>query len=485
MRLYSADAMRAVDERARALGYPTLLLMEAAGRAVAEVVGRRYPGARVCVLSGKGNNGGDGFVAARWLKAFGHEVAVFAPSEVKAGDAHVMHSALVVAGVEPEPVEEWTPAGFDVVVDALFGTGLTRPLAGRWAELVERVNASGLPVVSVDLPSGLPYHPHIRARVTVALAGLKSEHLFYPHREACGEVWLAGIAMPDSAYEAAADAPELILPEAMRSLLPRRSGNAHKGSVGRVLLAGGYRTYPGALALAARGAYRAGAGLVGVAYPGGAPVMPLVEAVRLPVAEWRGDALPPFRADSVAVGMGSGPLGVSAARAVLELGLPTVIDADSIHGEVLAAYAERGRPVVVTPHPGEASRLLEMSPAEIAADPLFAARALAGRYPHVFVLKGGPTVIAYGDQIAVSTTGNPAMASGGMGDVLSGVIAAFLAAGLGPFEAAKLGVFLHGLAGDLVGTIGLLASEVADALPRARHRLEAGQVDPFWRLAPG
>jgi len=485
-RLFTAEGMRRVDARAVELGYPSVLLMEAAGRAVAEVASRLFPGARVLVLAGKGNNGGDGLVAARWLAEFGHEVAVWA-AEGQKGDAAFMREALLAYGIRLEPLFPIRDfAGFDLIVDALFGTGLSRPLAGEWAELVEAVNASGLPVVSVDLPSGVPFSPHVQARATVALAGLKVENLFSPGRDAGGELWLAPIGMPPLAYEAAGETPLLLLAEELAGLFPKRPANAHKGSVGRVLVAGGYATYTGAPALSALGAYRAGAGLVYVAYPETAAVNPPLEAVRIPVSGWKKEAFAPAKVEAAAVGMGGGPLGKEAALSVLELGLPTLLDADAIHPEVLEAYQKAGLPAVATPHPGEAARLIERTPSEIAARPLEAARELAERYPGVvFVLKGGPSVVAGEGKLFVNTTGNPAMATGGMGDVLSGVIAALLAAGLRPLDAARLGVFWHGAAGDLVGKVGLLASEVANALPEARTAILAGQVKPPWSVLRG
>jgi len=483
MRLFSAEAMRRVDARAVELGYPSLLLMEAAGRAVAEAAHRLFPKARVLVLAGKGNNGGDGLVAARWLAEFGHPVSVRA-AEGQKGDAAAMREALLAYGIRPEPLFPLRDlSGFDLVVDALFGTGLTRPLAGEWAELVERVNASGLPVVAVDLPSGVPFAPHVRAAATVALAGLKGENLFSPGRDAGGELWLAPIGMPPAAYEAAGETPRLLLSDELAGLFPERPTNAHKGSVGRVLVAGGYATYTGAPALAALGAYRAGAGLVYVAYPEGAAVQPPLEAVRIPVSTWTHEALALAKVEAAAVGMGGGPRGKEAARAVFALGLPTVLDADALHPEVLAAYQEAGVPAVATPHPGEAARLVGKAPSEVAARPLEAARELMERYPGVvFALKGGPSVVAGEGRLFVNTTGNPAMATGGMGDVLSGVVAALLAAGLRPLDAARLGVFWHGAAGDLVGRVGLVASEVADALPEAREAILEGRVRPPWRV---
>lgn len=483
MRLFTPEAMREADRRAVALGHPSLLLMEAAGRGVAGWL-LRWFSEKVVVLAGKGNNGGDGLVAARWLAHWGRAVEVYAP-EGQEGDAGVARRALEAHGLEVRPLSDWRPEARTVVVDALFGTGLRGPLEGPYAVLVERLNASGLPVVSVDLPSGLPYAPHVRAHLTVALAGLKHEHLFYPHRAACGRIVLDSLGMPRAALEDPS-LPEVLHHGLMRTLLPRRPGDAHKGSVGRVLVAGGHRNYTGAPSLAALGAYRAGAGLVTVAYPEGCEVRPPLEAVRLPLAGWSAAGLQGVRAEAAAVGMGAGEGGVEAALAVLGLGCPTVLDADALQPRVLQAYLEAGVPAVLTPHPGEAGRLLGWASSEVARRPLEAARLLAERYPSlVVVLKGGPTVLAWVPEKgavrqAVNPTGNPAMATGGMGDVLAGIIAAFLAAGLPAWDAARLGVYLHGTAGDAVGRVGLLAHEVADALPEAAARLRMGRVADFW-----
>lgn len=487
MRLYTAQAMREADRKATELGYPSLLLMDAAGRRSAKRLLQYFEGRKAVVLCGKGNNGGDGLVAARWLEVWGAEVEVFA-AEGQAGDAALARQALQAHGIAIRPLEEWQPERNTVILDALFGTGLRGPLEGPYARLVEQINTSGLPVVAIDLPSGLPYSPHIRASLTVALAGLKNEHLFYPHRAACGRILIDDLGMPPEALRNEA-LPELLHRAQMQKLLPRRAGNAHKGSVGRVLVVGGYLSYTGAPSLAALGAYRTGAGLVTVAYPADCAVQPPLETVRLPLLEWNTANLQRGRAEAVAVGMGAGDGGVQAALAALGLKRPTVLDADALYEQVLQAYSEAALPTVITPHPGEAGRLLELPSEQVARFPLEAAQTLAKRYPGlVVVLKGGPTVLAWQPQgvptstpqLAVNSTGNPHMATGGMGDVLSGVVAALLAAGLSPWEAARLGVYLHGLAGDLAGKPGLLAHEVAEALPVALEQLQAGGIRDFW-----
>lgn len=466
MRLYTPEAMRQADERALALGYPSLLLMEAAGLKVAQVALRLKP-KRVVVLAGKGNNGGDGLAAARHLLG-AVPVQVYA-ERGQTGDALLMRKALEAHQVEVRPLEEASWTEEDLVIDALFGTGLRGPLRGIYAELVERLNRGAF-VLSVDLPSGLPYEPHVRARATVALAGLKEVHVFYPYRRFCGRIFLAEIGLPKRALEDET-LPELILPETLPPF-PHRPEDAHKGRSGRVGVLGGFLgeglAYAGAPALAALGAYRTGAGLVHLVYPQGLPLKPPLEAVLHPVAA---PSFPPFKAEALAVGMGGGGFGRAWALAALEARLPTVLDADALDLEVAALYREKGVPTLLTPHAGEAGRLLGKPAEEVARSPLSSAQALAEATGLTVVLKGAPTVVAQGKALAVNLTGGPSLATGGTGDVLSGVLAALLAKGLSPWEAARLGVFLHGLAGDLLEE-GALAHEVAEALPRARRLLK-------------
>lgn len=483
MRLFTPEAMREADQKAVEMGYPSLLLMEWAGMKAARVYLEFFGKAPALVLAGKGNNGGDGLVLARHLLLEGVRVRVHAASG-QAGDALLALQALLAHGVEVRPLEEAFFQEGEVVVDALFGTGLKGPLTGFYAGLVERVNQAGLPVLALDLPSGLPFSPHVRATATVAFAALKTPHLL--KREACGRLYLAEIGLPKALLERE-DLPEVATPEALRPLLPRRPLTAHKGSVGRVGVLGGYRgeglRYAGAPLLAALGAYRMGAGLVHLVAPEGAPLEPL-EAVFHPASR---PTLPPLKVEALAVGMGGGPWGREWALEALKAGLPTVLDADALHLEVAEAYRKAGVPAVLTPHAGEAGRLLGLSPEEVAKDPLGAARALAQATGLAVVLKGNPTVVAEGGRLCVNPTGNPALATGGTGDVLAGAIAALLAAGLPPFDAARLGVFLHGLAGDLLAEekgVGLLAREVAEALPRARRLLQEGRVPPGFFLRP-
>ncbi|WP_105317701.1 NAD(P)H-hydrate dehydratase [Thermus tenuipuniceus] len=474
MRLFTPEAMREADQKAAEMGYPSLLLMEWAGMKAARVYWELFSHRPAVVLAGKGNNGGDGLVLARHLLLEGVAVRVYA-AEGQEGDALLAREALEAHGLEIRPLEEAIWNREEVLVDALFGTGLKGPLEGFHAGLVERMNASGLPILALDLPSGLPFSPHVRAMATVAFAAFKTPHLL--HREACGRLFLADIGLPKVLLERE-DLPEIATPEGLLPLLPKRPLTAHKGSVGRVGVLGGFRgeglRYAGAPVLSALGAYRMGAGLVHLVVPEGTPLEPL-EAVFHPV---EAPALPPMRVEALAVGMGGGAWGQDWALKALEARLPTVLDADALHPEVLEAYRRAGVRAVLTPHAGEAGRLLGKSPEEVAQNPLASAQALAEATGQVVVLKGNPTVVAEGGRLSVNPTGNPALATGGTGDVLSGAIATLLAAGLSPFDAARLGVYLHGLAGDLLAEekgVGLLAREVAEALPKARKVLTSGQ----------
>ena len=282
MRLFTPEAMREADRKAVERGYPSLLLMEWAGMKAARVYLELFGKAPALVLAGKGNNGGDGLVLARHLLLEGVGVRVYAAGG-QTGDALLALQALLAHGVEVRPLEEASFREGEVMVDALFGTGLKGPLTDFYAELVERVNRAGLPVLALDLPSGLPFSPHVRATATVAFAALKTPHLL--QREACGKLYLAEIGLPKPLLERE-DLPEVASPEALRPLLPRRPLTAHKGSVGRVGVLGGYQgeglRYAGAPLLAALGAYRMGAGLVHLVVPEGAPLEPL-EAVFHPV----------------------------------------------------------------------------------------------------------------------------------------------------------------------------------------------------------
>jgi hydroxyethylthiazole kinase-like uncharacterized protein yjeF len=475
-----AADLKATDAAAVAAGIPFILLMEAAGRAVAEVVRRRASGEAIVVLCGRGANGGDGLVAARWLRHWGHDVTVLTVGGRGEGHPAEVWDALLAGGVRPESATpERVAAALTTVnaaIDALYGAGFRPPLSAADAALVRSLNAARqerphLRVVSIDLPSGLAADSAIvrgepvRADHTVALTTLKPAHLFAPASDLCGRVEVASAGIPALIVESHA-AADLAGHAELARLLPMRSQGAHKGSAGRVLVVGGLPRYPGAPALAALGALRAGAGLVTVCSVPGAGLGAPVEATRHEVGDWTPASvagLADLQADAMCAGMGIGEVDDATLAAILRPGLPTVLDADLLQANLVGRLAKV--PAVLTPHPGEASRLLGTTTAEVVADPLAAAAHLSDRYGAVVVLKGGPSVVAApGRRPWVNSTGNPGMASGGSGDVLSGVIAALLGQDLAPWDAARLGVYLHGAAGDSAARqhgYGLIAGDIA------------------------
>ncbi|QQR72551.1 MAG: NAD(P)H-hydrate dehydratase [Holophagales bacterium] len=512
MRVLTAAAMREVDRRAiEELGVPSLVLMENAALGVVEALAERFPRAeRVAIVCGPGNNGGDGLAIARHLACRGYEPIVrlhdfgrplTADAAVQLAVVEKMGIALERAAGDVGIRETVTiVAGCDLLVDALFGTGLSRPLAGEAAALVEALDALRVPRLAVDLPSGLDgdrgdrVGPTLRADVTVALAAPKVAHVLAPASRLVGELAVAELGIPAWLIDEAPGGLGLLLGEELAGWLPVREADSHKGSYGHLLIVAGSPGKAGAAILAARAAVRGGAGLVTVACP--APIAPLVDlgslesmTLALPVTSAGGLSLAAVdelvdaahRRTAVALGPGLGDDAETfeaVRRAVLAIDRPLVLDADGLN-----AWAGRPRdlvgrraPTVLTPHPGELARLLGCPTAEVAADRLAAARRAAELTQAVVVLKGHQTVVATPDgEQHLNTTGNPAMASGGSGDVLTGLTGALLAQGLEAATAADLAVHLHGLAGDLaaaeLGGVAVPAAELAERLPAAMTRL--------------
>ncbi len=505
--LLTGAQMRELDRSAiEHYGLSGVVLMEHAGRAVAEQAVEMLGegSARVVVLCGKGNNGGDGFVAARWLARWGADVMVFLLGNLDdvAGDARVnleLDRKLELAVVCLTEADELWPAveSSDLLIDAMLGTGVSGAPRGLVAEVIKLVNLADRPVLSVDLPSGInadtgkAYRPHVQATRTVTFGHWKRGLAVTPGRTAAGQVVLADIGLPGLTTLR----PNALAWQLERSdvtdLLPPRRTDAHKGEAGRVLVIGGSPGFAGAAVLAARAAARGGAGLVTLAVP--ATLAGLVEqatletmSVGLPADE-SGFAESAFAAlesrlaaaDAVAFGPGIGtaPGAARLLREVLQASrAPVVLDADGLN--LLAAEPTSAKaPLILTPHPGEMARLLGREVAAVQADRLGAAQEAAKRYGAVVVLKGSGTVIAEpSGRLTVNPTGSPAMASGGMGDALTGLLAALLGQGLKPGAAALAGAWLHGRAGELAAgraEAGVLASEVIDHLPAARAELRA------------
>lgn len=523
MRVVTSAQIAELDRRATAeYGISPAALMDQAGRRVAEVVSnhlRDHGGRGVVVLAGRGNNGGDGLVAARYLRSAGFQVAAFtlADEQEARGEARQALEAARDAGVPLTTVARASAAGVekgmaatDVIVDALFGTGFRGPAQGEAAALIELANQTGKPIVAVDIPSGLQADtgrsegPCIRAAATVTMGLPKIGLLVYPGAEAAGTIYVADIGYPDVLADDPAIPTHLVTAAMVRSLVPLRAPDTHKGTYGRVLVIAGSVGFTGAAALTSLGALRTGAGLVTVGVP--QSVYPIVaakvtEGMPTPLADAAGaiaaqarDQIAELAANADVIALGPGLSRSDGVRAVVESLLqgdrPLVIDADALN--VLAGRArvlsQSRAPVVITPHPGELGRLVNRSTAEIQTDRLGAARAAAAQFRAVVLLKGARTVVAAPDgQAYIVPTGNPGMATGGMGDVLTGAVAALIGQGRQLVEAAYGGAYLHGLAADLIaegrGQVGILASEVADHLPMAIHRVQTGeQRDPIIEL---
>jgi hydroxyethylthiazole kinase-like uncharacterized protein yjeF len=498
----SREQVRAVDRHAiDVCRVPSLTLMENAGRGAAEVVERRLgsnPG-RVVVVAGPGNNGGDGFVVARRLALHGREARVLlaARRERLTGDALANHDAWVGVGGRVETIAEAdlsqvreALAGADVVVDALFGTGLDREVTGFFASLITELGAVGARVVALDVPSGMDANtgvalgPELRVAETVTFAALKLGLVTSTGAERAGRVTVVDIGIPDATTRAVGQSACVLERADVAAWLPRRGLAAHKGSAGRVLCAAGSPGKTGAALLAARGALRAGAGLVTIA-----ALLETADALDRRVLEEMTARIDATRieesltglfasADVVVVGPGVGR-DARARRIVDHAALhfegTVVVDADGLThfaGRLAELRGAKGR-VVLTPHPGEMARLLGVTTADVERDRFGAVTRAVAESSAVVLLKGARTLVgAPGEPTAVNPTGTPAMATAGSGDVLSGVLGAVAATVKNAFHAACAAAYVHGLSGERWAAAtgadrGLLAHELADGVPAA------------------
>ncbi len=516
--LVSSAQMRTLDQRTIELGTPGHVLMERAGAGACEMLCSVFPHilaprARVVVIAGKGNNGGDGLVIARLLQRRGVRtvVALLASAADLRGDAlrnlrayrrsrgavHEIADSGALAKLLPEMQRA------ACVVDALLGTGLRSEVTGLYADAIEMINSCGAPVLAVDIPSGLDPDTGaaegavVQADATATFGFAKLGQVQHPGIGHCGALAVVDIGIDGEALLENPPRAALLRGESVTDLVPRRSPVAHKGSAGHLAVIAGALGKAGAAILATRAGLRGGAGLVTMAGPHSVNAVcasAVPEAMTEPWPDRKGELI--FEADRVSAlvetrsavtagpGLGTGP-GVRATVGWLlrYCHKPLVLDADALNVVAgrLAPLRRAVAPVVLTPHPGEMSRLAGVSTAEVQADRVGIARAFASDHRCVVVLKGAGTVVAAPDgQIWINSSGNPGMASGGMGDVLAGLIGALLAQGLAAEEAARLGVYLHGYAADLAaarGTIGLIASDVIDFLPEAMRRIDEQLTD--------
>ncbi len=511
MKVLNAEQMREVDRRTSELGIPGVVLMENAGHRVVEYLARKFDpisSQRVAVLCGKGNNGGDGMVIARQLHTRYHpealHIVLFADPDALKGDAAANYRMLQACGcpvLNAIPPEARTAT---LVIDALLGTGISGPATGQMLDAIREIN-SGFPlaqVVAVDIPSGIPSDSgepageFARADATVTFTAPKPAQVLPPNCDRIGELVVGTIGSPPELYESDPEVYlSLVEPGMFRDLLAPRAPSGHKGTYGHVLVVAGSRGKTGAAAMSGLGALRAGAGLVTVA--SAASAVPVIashapELMTAPLAE--NDAgtiacnveLGSLAEGKTVIAMGPGMGRNSDVDSIIEFAVehclqPVVLDADALGWPGLQSnWKRRSSPLILTPHPGEMSRLSGKSSSAIQRDRVGAAREFAQAHGVTLVLKGQRTVLAFPDgRVWINPTGSPAMGTGGTGDVLTGIIAGLLAQFPKDTDRAlAAAVYLHGLAGqigaDAVGEKCLIATDLLEYLPDAME--ECAQV---------
>lgn len=516
MRLCTASEIMALDRQAiNQLGIPGVVLMENAGRSCSDLFVQKFhdycPGS-VLVLAGKGNNGGDGYVMARILAGRGWRVTtlVLGAAEAISGDAGVMLKIIRNLGLpihfveDPAVLREW----FDtiaptLIIDAIFGTGLQSDVRGLQAAAINLVNASSAPVFAVDIPSGVDGSTGrvcgiaVQADLTVTFDHAKIGHGSQPGAGYVGDLKVVDIGIPLAGRPDFSSCVHLLDESEAQSLLPLRSAVGHKGKFGHLLILAGSPGKTGAASLAGNAGVRSGCGLVTVATPAAVHdiiEVKLTEAMSTPLADRDGlislqaqSQIEQLLVDRQALAIGPG-LGQSAELAELigllvgSVNLPMVVDADGLNllaGQLQCLRERSGQPLVLTPHPGEMARLTGLTVSEIEANRFEVAQQFAVKYGVVLLLKGARTLIAAPDgRVNINSSGNDGLASGGSGDVLTGLIGGLLAQGMDGFSAATLGAWLHGRAAELVadfqGTAGMAASDLLLQLPLARQQLAKG-----------
>ena len=475
--LYRASEVRQLDSIAiNGFAIPGIELMNRAGSAVFDELCIRWPGAHnIVVVCGAGNNAGDGYVVARLAHEKGYSVRLVAltnPDEL-GGDVSTAWGSARATGLAAEELDGASLSRADVVVDAILGTGLDREVKGRWAEIVEAINAAPVPVLAIDIPSGLHADTGcvmghaILADVTVSFIGLKQGMFTAAGVDCCGVIGFDDLGVPSAAYQQVKAVCQRIDWIKQRDCLPVRPKNSHKGLYGHSLIVGGNYGMAGAVRLAAEAAARAGSGLTSVATR---PEHVAAMAAARPEVMWHGVAnshdlrrlIGQATVIAIGPGLGQDDWAIELFETVMQSGKPVVADADALN--LLAYEPIQYSNWVLTPHPGEAARLLGCSSDEINRQRFDAVKAIAEKFSAVTVLKGAGSLV-YGEdgQTALCSDGNPGMATGGMGDVLTGVIASFIAQGCELFEATKMAVALHAAAADKAafsGERGLLAGDV-------------------------
>lgn len=514
MHIVTANQMQALDRRTiEEAGVPGKVLMERAGSGVVTALEQRYGPLRnktVTIFCGKGNNGGDGFVVARLLhrKHCKVHACLLASTRDLKGDAKTMYQRFTKLAGTPKVLAYPSKNKIhqllgqsDFIVDALLGTGISSAVKDEYQTTIEAINSSGLPTVAVDIPSGI--HTDTGAILGTAIQAQLTATFGYPKRglflgpaiDYVGDIHFVDIGIPSHYIDDLHISTRLLTQNFIKGLLPDRKPSSHKGTFGHAGIIAGSPGKTGSAALASLAALRVGTGLVTVATPDSAHAgleTKTLEAMTVPMPETGGQTLSlkslplllEFAKTREAIGIGPGLTThaetVELVRAFIpEIHCPCVIDADGLNA--LAGHIDVLRTCevvpVLTPHPGEMARLTKMTTKDINENRLTIARDFAQAHSCILVLKGARTIVAGPDgRIAICSTGNPGMATAGMGDVLTGIITGFLAQGLTPWHAALTGVFLHGLAGDLAaqkqGQAGLIARDLLDVIPQAIQRTQ-------------
>jgi ADP-dependent NAD(P)H-hydrate dehydratase / NAD(P)H-hydrate epimerase len=514
MYLLTAAEMREMDRQTiETFGLPGRILMENAGRGAFRVLMDSFPdicNQKVAVIAGRGNNGGDGFVIARYLAQSGIPVTVYLLSESKLlqGDAAANFKLLGPLNI---PVRECPDvkafnkfkkeiAHHQVIVDAILGTGLNSDVKGYFKTVIDYINSLNKDVLAVDIPSGLhtdtgqPCGICLQATVTATFAYPKIGHIVFPGVEYTGDLHIIDIGIPPYIAEGVCPRQHLLTAESIRNMIRPRPLNTHKGGAGHVLVVAGSIGKTGAAAMCALSALRSGAGLVtlgvpeslnSVVEPQALEIMttPLPEITTGILSDESFDAIMDLVSDkrclAIGPGMGTAPETLRlVARLVKSCPIPLVIDADGLNN--LAGNTDilksKKTEIILTPHPGEMARLIGASPKDVQADRIRCARQFAEKFKVHVVLKGARTVIAHPDgHVYVNPTGNPGMASAGMGDVLTGMIAGFVSQEYSPSDAAEIAVYLHGSAADhlaqTIGPFGYIASDVMADVPGAIKKI--------------
>jgi NAD(P)H-hydrate epimerase len=525
MYLVYATEMQEMDRLTiEAFGIPGRVLMENAGRGATEILLRKKPDIHnksVGIIAGRGNNGGDGFVMARYLVQKGIKVVVYLLTDRDrvVGDAaanlHLLEP-LEVPVVELRDREEFCKnielmLKHDIWIDAILGTGLKSDVKGFFREIIEFINSLKKYIFSVDIPSGLnsdtglPCGIAARANATATFAFAKTGHILYPGAEYTGDLEIVDIGIPPHIADEVGPRQYLITPDMVRFHIRSRKPDAHKGDAGHLLVVAASTGKTGAAAMTAGSAMRVGAGLVTLGIPESLNHVletQLIEAMTFPLPERTAGILggedafvkimalmPGKQCLATGPGLGTDPDTIELiCRIVQACEIPIVIDADGLNSLVgrTDILNKLKAPAVLTPHPGEMARLANITTREVQSNRISCAREFALKFNVHIVLKGACTVIAHPDgSIYVNTTGNPGMASGGMGDVLTGIIAGLITQGLSIKKAAQVGVFLHGATADhlseKIGPTGFLATEVMDEIPQQIKRVQTKRVMSEYR----